>query len=74
MQSDEPARPDLVEPEGVNAGSGPAERDRRGDGEVTADDRPRRPPEHGPDAGDELAGAAGQVPGVPGQQLEEGEG
>ena len=26
MQSDEPARPGLVEPDGVNAGSAPAER------------------------------------------------
>jgi hypothetical protein len=74
MQRDEPARPDLVEPEGVNAGSAPAERDRRGDGEVAADDVPRRPPEQGPDAGDELVGPSAQRPGEPGQQLAEGEG
>ena len=71
MQSDQPARPDLVEPEGVNAGSAPAERDRHSDGTVAADGGVRHPPDLGPDAGDELAGAPGQTPG---QQLEEGEG
>ncbi len=74
MENDEPARKDLVEPEGVNAGSTPAERDRRGDGEVSADDVVRHPPYEGPDAGDEMVGPAGQRPDTPGQQLAEGEG
>lgn len=71
-------RPDLVEPEGVNAGSGPAERDRRPD---ATDQVPASAatihvpqPESEPAAGEELVGAAGQRDDRPGQQLEVGEG
>jgi hypothetical protein len=66
-------RQDLVEPEGVNAGSAAAERDRRPDGQVgaTADAvRPSAPPARD----DPMVGAPGQRDDSPGQQMEEGEG
>ncbi len=67
------SRDDLVEPEGVNAGSSLGERDRRPDGGVHATDEAVLPPP--PSAGDgQLAGAPGEADDTPGQQLEAGEG
>jgi hypothetical protein len=64
---------DLVEPEGVNAGSAGGERDRLPDGEVPASARePIIPPVRPADG--ELVGVPGQVDGTPGQTLEAGEG
>ena len=71
--SDESTRPDLVEPEGVNAGSTLGERDRHGDGVVPATGDARLPPES-TGGGDELVGAPGQDDHTPGQQLAAGEG
>ena len=66
-------RDDLVEPEGVNAGSAHGERDRHPDAVVPATDEARLPPE--PTGGaDEMVGAPGQDEHGPGQQMEAGEG
>ncbi len=65
---------DLVEPEGVNAGSTLAERDRRPDGSVSAGDTGRLPPEPTPAESGEMAGAPGEDGRTPGQQTEAGEG
>jgi hypothetical protein len=65
---------DLVEPEGVNAGSAAAERDRQPDGDVPASAEPVDVPDPPAAAGDELVGGGGQRPDRPGQQLEAGEG
>jgi hypothetical protein len=65
----EQERDDLVEQQGVNAGSSLGERDRRPSG-----DPPVRPAEGGPakpEPAERLAGAPGDEPG---QQLEVGEG
>jgi hypothetical protein len=68
-------RDDLVETQGVNAGSLAADRDRR-----PSSSPPVQPASGGPTiegeepADDELVGAPGQRPGVPGQQMESGEG
>lgn len=64
---------DLVEPEGVNAGSALGERDRRPDGEAAASSAAATVPAPQPRA-DELVGLPGQAPNEPGQQLEAGEG
>jgi hypothetical protein len=74
MATQRPNTDDLVEPEGVNAGSSAAERDREPDGEVEATAEPLDVPDPPAAAGDELIGAAGQRADRPGQQVEAGEG
>ena len=71
MSTTPPESP-LVEPEGVNAGSAAAERDRRPSGDVEVAPADPIPPSHGTDG--EMIGAPGQRDGVPGQQYEVGEG
>jgi|GEM_PF-4719916 len=71
--NDERPRTDLVEPEGVNAGSAAAERDRRPDGDVVAG-REVAGPELRPEPPEELVGVDDQRPGTPGQELAAGEG
>jgi len=60
--------PDLVEPEGVNAGSARAERDRRPSGDATPTPRRGDPQTTAPPI-EEGVGLPGQRADVPGQQL-----
>jgi len=73
MSDERTNRDDLVEPQGVNAGSTRGERDRRPDADVPATGEARLPPDP---AGvpDELVGTPGQDEHGPGQQMEAGEG
>lgn len=71
-----PGKDDLVEPEGVNAGSGVSEDKSDTAADVTAGGSPERASEalDQPPAATELLGAPGDQPGAPGQQLAAGEG
>jgi hypothetical protein len=68
-------RNDLVEQQGVNAGSVDADRDRRPSGTIPVPAATGEPVREGQEAVDgEMVGAPGQVAGIPGQQMQEGEG
>jgi hypothetical protein len=73
MNEDDATRNDLVESQGVNAGSLAAERDRRPSTQIPVEPATGSPQTNA-DPADELVGAPGQEPGYPGQQLEAGEG
>jgi hypothetical protein len=69
-----PHRHDLVEPQGVNAGTAGGERDRLPDGEPPATDAAAEvPPAHDAQT-DGRVGMPGEPAGTPGQQLAAGEG
>jgi hypothetical protein len=71
VANDEPAK-DLVETEGVNAGSGRAERDRQPSGQPPVEARTGDPPHEAPPA-ERLVGPPDQEAATPGQELAAGE-
>jgi hypothetical protein len=68
------AKHDLVEPQGVNAGSAAGERDRRPSADIDVEPTDGRPVREGDQPAERLVGAPGQQEGLPGLQTEVGEG